>query len=108
MVPKAARPWSAVSSPMRGSAFKKSLHTSEHDRPDVTSSPPVGTISGQDRPKRLVLIEEGWVKTKMTNTHGRCPRGRHLIAKVPSGHWKTLTFVAALRCDGIVAPYVRS
>jgi transposase len=27
-----------------------------------------------------------------------------LIAKVPHGHWKTLTFIAALRCDGIVAP----
>jgi len=32
--------------------------------------------------------------------------GRRLVAKVPYGHWKTLTFVAALRCDGIVAPCV--
>jgi len=29
-----------------------------------------------------------------------------MVAKVPHGHWKTLTFVAALRCDGIVAPCV--
>jgi transposase len=42
----------------------------------------------------------------MTRTHGRCPRGQRLIAKVPYGHWKTLTFVAALRYDGIVAPCV--
>jgi len=42
----------------------------------------------------------------MTRTHGRCAVGRRLIAKVPYGHWKTLTFVAALRCDGIVAPCV--
>jgi transposase len=29
-----------------------------------------------------------------------------LIAKVPHGHWKTLTFVAGLRADGIYAPCV--
>lgn len=46
------------------------------------------------------------MKTNLTRTHGRCPRGQRLIAKVPCGHWKTLTFVAALRCDGIVAPCV--
>ena len=55
-------------------------------------------------PKRLVFIDETWMKTNMTRTHGRCPRGQRLIAKVSHGHWKTLTFVAALRCDGIVAP----
>jgi transposase len=42
----------------------------------------------------------------MTRLHGRCPIGQRLIAKVPHGHWKTLTFVAGLRCDGIVAPCV--
>ena len=42
----------------------------------------------------------------MTRGHGRCPRGQRLIAKVPHGHWKTLTFLAALRCDGIIAPCV--
>jgi len=25
---------------------------------------------------------------------------------VPHGHWKTLTFIAALRFDGMTAPYV--
>jgi transposase len=53
-----------------------------------------------------VFIDETWVKTNMTRTHGRCPRGLRLIGKVPHGNWKTLTFVAALRCDGIVAPCV--
>ena len=42
----------------------------------------------------------------MTRLHGRSLRGTRLHAKVPYGHWKTLTFVAALRCDGIVAPCV--
>lgn len=42
----------------------------------------------------------------MTRTHGRCAVGQRLLAKVPHGHWKTLTFVAGLRCDGIIAPCV--
>lgn len=42
----------------------------------------------------------------MTRLHGRCAAGRRLIAKVPHGHWKTLTFVAGLRCDGVIAPCV--
>lgn len=42
----------------------------------------------------------------MTRTHGRCARGQRLIGKVPHGRRKTLTFVAALRCDGIAAPCV--
>jgi transposase len=37
---------------------------------------------------------------------GWCRRGGRLHAKVPHGHWKTLTFVAALRCEGIDAPCV--
>ena len=32
------------------------------------------------------------------------PRGRRLVARVPHGHWRTLTFLAALRADAITAP----
>ena len=42
----------------------------------------------------------------MTRTHGRCRKGERLRAKVPHGHWKTLTFLAALRHDRIDAPMV--
>jgi transposase len=42
----------------------------------------------------------------MVRRYGRCPRGERLVAKVPHGHWKTMTLVAALRIDGISAPYV--
>jgi transposase len=42
----------------------------------------------------------------MTRTHGRAPRGERLVAKVPQGRWRTLTFLAALRCDRIAAPCV--
>jgi transposase len=54
----------------------------------------------------LIFIDETWAKTNMTRLYGRCAVGKRLVAKVPHGHWKTLTFVAGLRCDGIVAPCV--
>jgi transposase len=61
---------------------------------------------GRLDPARLVFIDETWAKTNMTRTHGRCPRGKRLIAKRPHGRWRTLTFLAALRCDRIEAPCV--
>lgn len=57
-------------------------------------------------PRRLVFIDETWAKTNMTRTHGRCARGQRLVDRVPHGHWKTMTFLAALRCDRIDAPFV--
>ena len=57
-------------------------------------------------PRRLVFIDETWTKTNMAPIRGWAPRGQRLHAKVPHGHWKTLTFVAALRCDRIDAPSV--
>lgn len=56
--------------------------------------------------RRLVFLDETWAKTNMTRTHGRCRKGRRLHGKAPYGHWKTMTFVAGLRLDGIIAPMV--
>lgn len=42
----------------------------------------------------------------MARRYGRAPRGERLISKVPWGHWKTITFVAALRWDRLTAPAV--
>jgi transposase len=42
----------------------------------------------------------------MAPLRGWCARGRRLNAKVPHGHWKTLTFVAALRANAVTAPCV--
>lgn len=42
----------------------------------------------------------------MARLRGRGPRGERVIGKVPYGHWKTTTFVAGLRCDGLTAPFV--
>lgn len=42
----------------------------------------------------------------MTRTRGRSLRGTRLLARVPHGHWKTTTFLAALRTSGLTAPLV--
>jgi len=55
---------------------------------------------------RYVFLDETWASTNMTRTHGRCPQGQRLVMSVPHGHWKTTTFVVALRCSGLVAPTV--
>jgi transposase len=57
-------------------------------------------------PRRLVFVDETWIKTNMTRLRGWSPRGTPLYAKVPHGNWKTLTFLAGLRLDRIEAPWV--
>ena len=57
-------------------------------------------------PRRLVFIDETAVTTKMLRYYGRSPRGQRLVGSVPHGHWKTLTYVAALRVDGLTANFV--
>lgn len=42
----------------------------------------------------------------MARLRGRCRRGERLVAAVPHGHWKTTTFVAALRVGVVTAPFV--
>ncbi len=61
---------------------------------------------GRLDPGRLVFIDETWAKTNMTRLRGWAPRGHRLLAKVPQGRWRTLTFLAALRRDRIDAPCV--
>jgi transposase len=57
-------------------------------------------------PARLVFIDETAVTTKMVRLRGRGPRGVELVGHAPFGKWKTITFVAALRHDGMTAPMV--
>jgi transposase len=57
-------------------------------------------------PARLVFIDETWVKTNMTRLRGRVACGTRLVCDVPYGHWKTTTFLAALRVTGLTAPLV--
>jgi transposase len=58
------------------------------------------------KPERLVFIDETWATTAMARRYGRARRGVRVAAAVPHGHWKTTTFLAALRHDGLSAPCV--
>src|ERR1700745_1687817 len=101
-----ALPCGASSSATR-SASKKSLRATEQDRPDVARA----RRSWKRRQSmlsstRLVFIEETAANTKRVRLSGRCPRGQRLVGCVPQVHWKTLTFVAGLRRNGMTAPCV--
>lgn len=93
-----------------GYRFKKTLRASEQERPDIRQAREEWKEVRQPRmrrePHRLVFIDETGTNTKMTRLRGRCLKGERLHAKAPFGHWKTQTFIAALRCDGLTAPFV--
>ena len=90
-----------------GSASKKTLFATEQDRPDVARRRAQWKkYQARLDPARLVFIDETWAKTNMTRICGWAPRGSKLVAKVPQGHWRTPTFIAALRYDHIAAPCV--
>ena len=84
---------------------KKSLHAAEQEREDVAKAR-VEWREQQPKlsPPKLVFIDESSLKTNMTRRCGRAKCGHRLVAAVPHGHWKTTTFVGALRCDGLTAP----
>ena len=56
--------------------------------------------------ERLVFLDETWLKTNLVKTTGWAPVGERLIDHAPFGHWNTQTFIAALRHDGLTAPWV--
>src|SRR5690606_39727837 len=55
-------------------------------------------------PERLSLIDGTAASTKMARWRGRAPCGERCRAAIPHGHWKTTTFTAGLRLDGMAAP----
>ncbi len=57
-------------------------------------------------PRRLVFIDETWIKTNMAPLRGWGPKGERVRGFTPHGHWRTLTFLGALRCDQLTAPCV--
>ena len=90
-----------------GISFKKSVRAAEQDRPDVAAAR-TSWVNDQATldPDHLVFIDETGTSTNMARLRGRAPRGERLIGKVPHGHWKTTTFVAALRSSALTAPCV--
>ena len=83
------------------------MHAAEQERLDVAEAR-IAWKEDQSSldPASLVFIDETGTSTAMARLRGRAMRGRRVIGRVPWGHWKTMTFVAALRQDGITAPFV--
>jgi transposase len=91
----------------RASASKKTAHAAEQERADVAEARTAWKAHQcWLDPAKLVFIDETGTSTNMARLRGRAKRGRRVIGRVPWGHWKTMTFVAGLRQDGITAPFV--
>jgi len=90
-----------------GSASKKTAHAAEQERHDVWQRR-LSWFEAQPElePARLVFIDETGASTKMARRYGRTAKGARCRASVPHGHWKTTTFVGALRHDRMTAPMV--
>ena len=83
---------------------------SEGGRDDVREARRAWRSGRQPRmrhePHRLVFVDETATTTKMTRLRGRARLHQRLMARAPFGHWGTQTFIAALRCDGLTAPWI--
>ncbi|MFD1980465.1 IS630 family transposase [Mesorhizobium kowhaii] len=92
----------------RGITYKKkTAHAAEQQRPDVLAAREEWFEGQLDLdPSRLIFIDESGLNTKMARLRGRSARGQRCRAAVPHGHWKSTTFTAGLRLDGIVAPWL--
>jgi len=86
---------------------KKTLFATERQREDVVSRRAewVKLYASIDTTK-LVFLDETWAKTNMTPLYGWAEIGKRVVDHVSHGHWKTTTFLAALRHDGLTAPMV--
>lgn len=56
--------------------------------------------------RRLLFIDETGLNTQMVRRYGRAQRGERCVDHCPHGHWKTSTFIAALRHDCVQAPWL--
>jgi transposase len=82
------------------------LHAAEQDRPDVVAARKVWRRKRwKAKLRRLIFIDETSTKTNMVRLRGRSRRGKRLVDKAPHGHWKTSTFIAALRHNRLTAPF---
>ena len=86
---------------------KKVIHAAEQQRPDIQERRAAWILErlGWEASRR-VFIDESGARTNLVRQDGRCLRGRRLVAYAPHSHWKTTTFVKALRAEGLTAPMV--
>jgi transposase len=97
----------AVPAARRATVQKKTLFALEQARADVARQRQRWRAwQGGLDPERLVFIDETWIKTNMAPLHGWGPKGKRLRGFAPHGHWRTLTFLGALRHDRLAAPCI--
>ena len=90
-----------------GLSFKKTLFALEQARTAVARKRARWqALKRQLDPDRLVFVDETWIKTNMAPLRGWAKKGKRLKGYAPHGHWRTMTFLAGLRTDGLSAPCV--
>lgn len=79
------------------------MHAAEQDRADVKEARAGWFDHFQDiRLDQLVFIDEFGATTNMSRTRARGPRGKRVVCKVPHGHWKVLSTIAAMTVGGML------
>jgi transposase len=97
----------APAGPARHDGEKKTGHAEEQERKDVAEARAAWRADQHKLdPSKLVFLDESGVNTKMARPKGRAPKGQRLVASIPHGHWSSSTFIAGLRHDRIVAPWL--
>ena len=52
-----------------------------------------------------MFLDESGALTNLVRTYGRSDCGQRCVGFTPQGHWKVMTAVAAVRLDGLTAPF---
>lgn len=83
------------------------MRAAEQQRADVQSKRRWWDILVSGQPiGDLVFLDETGANTKMIRRYGWGSKSSRVVSDVPHGHWKTTTFLAALRSSGFTAPLV--
>jgi transposase len=53
----------------------------------------------------VIFLDESGALTSLVRTYGRSSCGARCVGFAPQGHWKVMTAVAAVRLDGLTAPF---
>jgi hypothetical protein len=83
-----------------GIRFKKTVHASEPNRPDVAERREAWRRAQKSLGGRLIFLDETWTTTAMTRRYAWAGVGARAFGHTPNGHWKTTTFLAGLTCEG--------
>jgi transposase len=51
----------------------------------------------------VVVLDESYATTQFTRLRGRAARGARVVERVPHGHWRLLTVLAAVTVEGVAA-----